>query len=44
MISQDFTRTKSDARFGILPKLVAHETDLNLAHAIGGGHANRAKP
>ena len=44
IISQYFMRTKSDARFGILPKLVAPETDLNLAHAIGGGHANRAKP
>ena len=36
MIFRDFARTKSDARFGFCPKLIAPETDLNLARVVGG--------
>jgi hypothetical protein len=35
---------KEQCSVWILPKLVAPETDLNLAHVVGDSHANRAKP
>jgi len=35
MVPNQFTPRKSDARFEILPKLVAPETDLNLARVVG---------
>ena len=37
-------RAQRECSVWILPKLVAPETDLNLAPVVGDGHANRAKP